>query len=409
MNLLLSVLLFGVMSVMSALPVAAATLTITAAFKPDPSKPNHNMFENTTPNTGFCLNYPNFCRNGSLFSLRAAPTIYATQPIPANHENPRQGVMLKAPAEWREVNVTHSATGRQETVRIRINGLGASLVTDPVVDLVGGNVSISEAHALLFGTNLSYAPSPCKGLGPSWSFNKVAFDFFWAFPTSSECAKHAKFTIPTSRLNYIEISYQLITPNPLNMSAGQYTGTITYTMGPHQDFDMGDNFLPDDPVLTLNFILSVDHVLKIEIPPGGNNIALEPKGGWQLWSVGRRPEKLMRDQTFLIHASSRFKMQLACERIIGDTCGLSNSRQHEVPINVSVTLPNGLRHANGASVNRQPLLLSGAGTELFEPTQYVDRKPGTLHFEIDKQYTAEMLFQEGTYKGSVTVIWDSEV
>ncbi|WP_141228767.1 hypothetical protein [Pseudomonas lundensis] len=166
MNLLLSVLLFGVMSVMGALPVAAATLTITAAFKLNPSKPNHNMFENTTPNTGFCLNYPNFCRNGSLFSLRAAPTIYATQPIPANHENPRQGVMLKAPAEWREVNVTHSATGRQETVRIRINGLGASLVTDPVVDLVGGNVSISEAHALLFGTNLSYAPSPCKGLGP---------------------------------------------------------------------------------------------------------------------------------------------------------------------------------------------------------------------------------------------------
>lgn len=409
MNLLLSVRLLGVMLVMSALPVAAATLNITAAFKPDPSKPNHNVFENTTPNTGFCRYHSWYCRQNNFFSLRAVPAIYATGPITANHENPRQGVMLKAPAQWRDVNVTNSATGHQETVKIRINGLGASLVTDPVVGLVGGGVSTSEAHALLFGTKLSVAPAPCKALSPGWTFNDISFDFFWGFAVSGECAKQAKFDIPKSRLNYIEISYEINTPNPLKMSAGQYTGTSTYTLGPHQDIDMGDNFLPNDPTLIIQFTLTVDHNLKIEIPPGGNNIVLEPKGGWQLWSLGRRPEKLLRDQTFLIHTSSRFKMQLACERIIGDTCGLSNSRQHEVPINVSVSLPNGLRHANGASVNRQPLLLSGAGTELFEPTQYVDRKPGTLHFEIDKQYVAEMLFQEGTYNGSVTVIWDSEV
>ena len=391
---------------------AALEMSILAEFKPDPANPQHNTFENLTPNNGgYCAHRPTVCAAKGIKSLKIKTYFSSINPIMANHTNPRQGAMVSAPSEWRSLTVKHNQTGEVETLRIRINGLGSSVRTDPVLTLVEGNAStILGAHKELWnGGHWGNAPAPCQSLvDPIITSN--ALDFFWAMPPQGgSCGKPPRYNIPWMRFNYIDFSYEIETPNPLGMSTGEYTGSMTYTLGPHQDFDMGDNFLPDDPVLTLNFILSVKHILKVKIPPGGNNIALEPKGGWQLWHAGRRPEKLLRDQTFLIDASSRFKMQLACERIIGDTCGLSNSRQHEVPINVSVSLPNGLRHANGASVNRQPLLLSGAGTELFEPTQYVDRKPGTLHFEIDKQYVAEMLFQEGTYNGSVTVIWDSEV
>ncbi len=395
------------------IPAAALEMNISAQFKPDPSNPQHNVFENLTPNNGgYCKWYPAACEAKGIKSLKIKTFFSSINPIAANHTDPRQGAMVSAPSEWRSLTVTHNQTGEVETVKVRINGLGSSVRTAAVMSLVEGSAgSPWQAHNVLWnGGNWGNAPAPCARLMNGSLYTVDSFDFFWQMPSQGgSCGKSPKYPIPWMRFNYIDFSYELVTPNPLSMSSGDYTGSITYTLGPRQDFDMGDNFLPDDPILTLNFSLSVKHVMKIELPPGGNQIVLEPKGGWQLWRAGRRPETLFRDQTFLVYASSRFKMQLACERVIGDTCGLSNGSQHAVPVHLFVSLPNGLRHANGASVNRQPLLLSGVGTEMFEPTQYVDRKPGTLHFEIDNAYVAEMLFQEGTYKGSVTVIWDSEV
>ena len=61
-------------------------------------------------------------------------------------------------------------------------------------------------------------------------------------------------------------------------------------------------------------------------------------------------------------------------------------------------------------MTRRPLLLSGAGTELLQPSRYVDFKPGTLHFEIRQADVEQMLTREaGTYKGNVTVVWDSQI
>ena len=213
-------------------------------------------------------------------------------------------------------------------------------------------------------------------------------------------------------VNTMEYAYELRTPNPLGMSSGLYTGSITYSMGPGGDYDFGDVMMPSKNALTLNFTLSVEHDLKVDVPPGGNRIELVPQGGWQAWlSQGRKPARLFRDQTFHISASSRFKMQMACERVIGDTCALRNTTDgHEVPVDVSVSLPHGLNREDGGAVIRQPLLLSGAGTEQFQPGFYVNRRPGTLHFEVQKQYADQMVERGGsTYAGQVSVIWDSDL
>jgi hypothetical protein len=55
--------------------------------------------------------------------------------------------------------------------------------------------------------------------------------------------------------------------------------------------------------------------------------------------------------------------------------------------------------------------MDGSGTELFQPGIYVDRKPGTLHFEIAPDEVGEMIKprQPRQYSGWVNVIWDSEV
>jgi hypothetical protein len=140
---------------------------------------------------------------------------------------------------------------------------------------------------------------------------------------------------------------------------------------------------------------------------------LEPQGGWQSWlAQGRRPTRLLRDQTFNISASSRFKMTLQCQYVSGINCALLEpTAGHPVPLEVSVTLPAGLLDAAGQPVNRRRLRRDGVGTELFQPGIYLDRKPGTLHFEVARGDVEEMLKPgvSRSYSGNVTVIWDSEV
>ncbi|BBP63502.1 hypothetical protein PHLH5_10430 [Pseudomonas sp. Cab53] len=170
--------------------------------------------------------------------------------------------------------------------------------------------------------------------------------------------------------------------------------------------------IPTDSLLTLNFKLDVEHTLKVEVPPGGNRVELVPQEGWQSWlNSGRKPTRLFRDQRFHISASSRFKMAIECQYISGNTCAMSETDTgHAVPVDVSVTLPDGLMDGAGQPVNRRRLLRDGSGTELFEPSLYVDRRLGMLHFEVGRSSVEAMLDTGATrYTGDVTVIWDSEV
>ena len=62
------------------------------------------------------------------------------------------------------------------------------------------------------------------------------------------------------------------------------------------------------------------------------------------------------------------------------------------------------------TTTRLPLRLDGSGTEMFQPSRYVDRKPPILHFEVKAEAVGQMLEQPGsTYNGTVTVVWDSQV
>jgi hypothetical protein len=242
--------------------------------------------------------------------------------------------------------------------------------------------------------------------------NDIAYFFFWITPVEGTCAKRASYLIPSIFYNSLTLGYELRTPNPLKMSSGQYIGSLVYSVGPGQDFDMGDLMIPTDSVITLNFKLDVEHNLKVEVPPGGNRVELVPQEGWQAWlNSGRKPTRLFRDQRFHISTSSRFKMGLECQYISGNTCAITETGTgHAVPVDVRVSLPEGLADAGGQPVDRRPLLRDGSGTELFQPSIYVDRRSGMLHFEVARGSVEQMLDTGArAYSGSVTVIWDSEV
>ncbi len=394
----------------------AASMDIQAKFSPDPANPLVNKFINTTPPSGYCADFYTTCDFHNIFSLRTPLEFSSSYAIPGRHSDPRQGAMFKVPADWKTFSVTKvsgDGSTASETVemKVRIAGLGARYrLSDTPSNLVGRQDS--EHRILWTGQPWITAPSPCRNSNTT-SHNEREYNFFWLTPVAGTCAKTAAYTIPGFEYLFFDIGYALETPEPLKMSQGIYTGSVTYQVGPHGDFDMGDNMLPSENSLTLNFTLEVQHTLKVEIPPGGNHIELEPQGGWQAWlNQGRKPVRLFRDQTFNVSASSRFKMQLECQYLAGNACGLRDTESaHLVPLNTSVSLPYGLTDAAGQAVNRRPLRLDGSGTELFQPGFYLDRKPATLHFEIAREQVESML-SEGvrkTYSGDVTVIWDSEV
>lgn len=391
----------------------AEQVSIKASFKPDSAQPQLNKFKNDTPSSGYCAIYPGQCSDNGMFSLQVPIQFDSSAPILANHPSVRQGAMFKVPAQWRELTVRHEGTGETETVKVRIVGFGSRYVTEDIMSLVGPTENYRDAHWNLWGGTWVNTPPPClySGVGAYWS---TAYRFFWKTPTDGVCSRQAKFNIPWLRYEYLDFAYELVTPNPLGMSSGKYVGPLTYTLGPGADFDMGDVMIPSSSTLTLNFALDVQHTLKVDVPPGGNRVELVPQGGWQSWlQQGRKPTRLFRDQTFNISASSRFKMQLECQYSRdGNACSLLEPVSgHVVPLKVSVSLSHGLADANGQPVNRRPLRMDGIGTELFQPGFYVDRKPGTLHFEITQDEVKEML-KPGvarTYSGNVTVIWDSEV
>lgn len=391
--------------------VAAVEQEITAKFVPDPANPLVNRFVNTTPESGVC---PRFiaarCAQLGIFSLQVPRLKFRSmQPIPAGHVDPRQGATFSVPSSWRTVDVVHNRTGEREVVEVRIAGIGGtwSLARPPGVSAwtpPGGgywrNPWISP-------------PAPCTGLNINIAGVNHAY-FFWLVPEGAgACGVVPTMDIPWFEHATVEYVYELKTPNPLGMSSGEYRGSLTYTTGPGGDFDFGDVMLPNDPVITLNFTLDVQHSLKVEVPPGGHRVELIPQGGWQAWlNQGRKPVRLFRDQTFSVSASSRFKMQLECQYSAGNTCALRDTgSSQQVPLNISVSLPGGLADAAGQPVQSRPLRLDGSGTELFQPGYYVDRKPGTLHFEVAGEHVEQML-REGagnTWSGNATVIWDSEV
>ncbi|KDD68217.1 hypothetical protein V466_14330 [Pseudomonas mandelii PD30] len=390
-------------------PARAVTHEITAVFRPDPNNPQVNKFKNTTPISSICRGHiPTQCERLGIFSLRdEAFRALASGPMPALAAGPdsRRAAMFKVPSEFRPVQVTHVGTGEVATVEVRIAGIGSHWRSPGVGVWAWPGVSWDRPWRA--------PPSPCVATGFFTADIKNA-NFFWVVPEGAgACTVTPGIEIPSLEYRTLEYAYELKTPKPLEMSTGQYVGSLTYTMVPGGDFDFGDIMIPVDSQMTFNFTLNVEHTLKVEVPPGGNRVELVPQGGWQAWlQRNRKPERLFRDQTFNLSASSRFKMRLECQYGDGgNTCMVYDLNSGgAVPVDIAVTLPNGMTDAAGQPVNRRRLLLDGSGTELFQPGHYVDRKPGTLHFEIARPAVEEMLTGSAkTYSGNVTVIWDSEI
>ncbi|MBC3273217.1 hypothetical protein HU765_25080 [Pseudomonas sp. SWRI81] len=383
----------------------AATQEIRALFQPDPSQPNKNVFVNQTPNSGYCATYPGECAQNNMFSIQLPIRSPSLRPL-----LPGDGIPIRVPANWRQLVVTNAETQEAETVEVRIIGVGSNfLLSHSAGDLTGETDPLKAHQALWEGSSWVYAPAPCQYSGVG-AYTPATYRFFWKAPVEEACSKVARFSIPWMTFDTLDFAYELRTPNPLGMSSGLYTGAINYTIGPTGDFTFGPSFVPDDSNLTLDFVLDVQHTLKVELPPGGNRVSLEPAGGWAPWiESGKKPTEIFRDQPFYLSASSRFKVMLLCNSPGGNTCRLNSPKGNTTDIQVAITLPPGIAGAGGYNVTRLPLIYN-TWVGPFQPSLYVDRKVGSLNFYMTP-FAINFLLRPGVndkLRGNITIIWDSE-
>ncbi|GGU64878.1 hypothetical protein GCM10009504_22270 [Pseudomonas laurentiana] len=387
----------------------AVSIDIAASFSPDPTTPYGNTFKNTTPDVGFCFRQPEYCKTNNLHSISLGHFSATGQRlIHPNHADEREGVMLKVPVQSKVVSVT-SSSGVTKNVVFKFIGMGLSMETSDVT-IKAGIPNVYKAHdALWAGGSLDNAPSNCFSTTPIGAYTARVFRFFWLSRNGQACAKQALFAFDRMYFYGITGAYQLTTPNPLDMEAGTYTGSVVYTLGPGMDFDFGDVIIPSESTLTVNFILEVNHVLGVRFPPNSDRLALIPEGGWQQWlNRGRRPEKLFANQSFQLWNSGVFKMQIQCEYPVGDRCGIRNGSGHVVPVNTLVTLPSGVTSMTGNAVNRYQL--SNSVPSFFYPSMYVNNGRAMLSFEVSRDSVEQMIGYAGNrYLGNVTVVWDSEI
>ena len=400
----------AILAGLCALQAQAATVDISAVFSPDPNNPHVNTFKNTTPNSGLCSTFPAFCSARGLYSISLRIEALTQYPILANHANIRDGAMIKVPAEVRSVQVTN-ASGETAEIGFSITAFSASNRTRSVLELIDQPASGANAANFILWGGFPWggsAPEPCTR-GAGMNSSSIDADYFWLTPVEAPCGKSPAYEIDTLRMRNASVSYLMTTPDPLKMESGIYRGTINYMVGPGGDFDFGDNLAATDNIVTMNFTLSVEHTLKFQFPAGYGSVVLNPAGGWQQWlNNGRRPQKLMADQGFKMWASTRFSVGLQCEYTLSDQCAIKNPAGHEVPVETLLTLPYGLRTAANQPVDR---LLLSTSPQVFSPSHYVDNRPAALHFEVARDQVTSMIDEHSgsTYKGNITVVWNSEV
>ncbi|WP_433647104.1 hypothetical protein [Kosakonia pseudosacchari] len=396
-------------------------MEITAEFVPSMAHPENNTFTNTTPQSGYCVVNPDECEYAGTVSINMGgiTASLVTAGLTANSD-PRMGMFFKMPGARRNITVVNQQTGSSVTLGFRVNAFSAKYHT--LADW-----QISQHQATWNGSSFVYAPAPCGYSGVGWR-SYTSYQFMWKWPASdAACYKTARIDLTGEPylIDSTSIGYELVTPDPLKMASGIYTGSLSLTVGPGGDIDFGDNFTASDSNLTLNFTLTVNHELKLTPAAGAQTVALQPcpagkicsedegEANWERWMVSRLTPQLTGRSAFTLSSSGGFTVFLDCAERVGDECALtSDNSGQRVPMRVSVNLPdNVIDTQTGSTVTGRPLLIGKSeGQNYFTAKTYGADKPGSIDFLVRQKDVDTMLAtRPDTYRGAVTVIFDPNI
>ena len=397
--LLLVLLVLGQLAWLA--PARAVTVGVFAEFTPSLNNPNNKTFTNTSPLSGVCSGtHKDWCKANNVFSIGVPST--GTKRGNGVADFGRGSIYYGLP-EQRIITVT-SGTGETAEVIFRITGMAFRLRHYDLPE----NGWVSDLSEL-------------RGCSRVYSNNDSASNIMRIITRDdngaggrSVCAFKMLADREFSNWSW-DIIYEIETPEPLNMKNGVYHGATSYSRGgAGTDFDMGDGAFFDDPMVNINFQLTVNHMFALDFAPGYETVNLQPLGGWNQWQeFGKVPATLRRDVPFRVSGSTDFAVDINCEYTMPDgRCGISNGPS-TVPLDIAINMPGLMGHRGGmiAEALNYPLQ-KDVFVPRFSPMREgaVFQRSSYLRFEVNGDPIKEMVTHPSTeYKGRVTVIFDANM
>lgn len=383
--------------------IEAATIQVTAEYKPAPYDINGSKFINTTP----CavpqeMNGDFWCNGTASLDKEQAISIPTniTSRVVSNDGKLEHAITYQKFTGEKTIELTKVGGGNVHKMKFKLTQIGAAQTPN----------IIEEA-----GTTGNYwteknVQGDCNYRLGIWAGAWV-FDYFYDIKNANQKSGgvcyynkfNPKFTSKNITIRRIYIGYKLQPPDPLKMENGTYKGSLTLSLGRNKDLDFGDATYSDSTV-TIEFTLRVTHQLKVDFPAGSNKVILQPPKGWSPWmNNGKTPPSLKGELPFKLWISAPIYTYIHCQYQKNNQCQLKNlNNEHKISL---VTGYSNLQ------LTSSPMILT---TEKFKlvpsggiPLINIGRK---IVFEVSKANLTEMMKYPGsTYQGDVTIMFEAEI
>ncbi|ATF92930.1 hypothetical protein [Cedecea neteri] len=382
----------------------SATVDVTTEFIADLQQPQKNNFVNTTPVSGFCVDFLTFCRSDEFSilipDLTARKYFDSSSPDLISHHT-----SISLDGRGKEVTLKDIKTGKMITGIFRLTLFG---MQHNRLDNASGHLGSAMSNT---GTQPS---GGCYGLQGSGGASAVYYKHGWRLPARNvSCYKKLNDGRPFKgdvRIDNFSFGYTLMVPNPLSIPSGEYEGEVVYSVGDGGDINF-NALETSDSEIKINIKATVSHAFYLNFAPGTENVSLAPKGGWGQWrNGGRVPDSLRKEVPFTLSSSSGFTVNMTCTIPSGAGCGLRNEGTGEdIPLEVALTLP-GYKTESGSEVRNLLMDSSPAGHVIAFPGEIVYQRRSQVDFKVRKPGVETMMKSPGSvWKGDVTLIFDTQM
>ncbi|AZU47395.1 TPA: hypothetical protein ACGD2I_002124 [Aeromonas hydrophila] len=388
---LIAGLLFG-------FPCQAAVVKVTAEYKPAVYEADNGTFVSTTKcvktSEGMWLSS---CSGGvmSLDSLLFSLKTKVKRNVKKDFSNTRDSFVSLSSLGNKTMIIT-SDKGQQFSVLFKPDKLGVHF--DSVVNPNDG--------WKIYNTAFTNPKGGCRYLEREVAgyINLTSWIVLWGDVGGKSC--YTGLSVDgTSDIQAMFLGFEITPPSPLKMSNGIYTGSIILSVGQNKDIDLG-NGVYEDNQLIIELTLKVQHQIKVEFPPGGDKVVLQPPGGWHDWiyrGKARTPPYLIAELPYRLWSSSDFNVWLNCQYAIGEVCMLNNERLG-MQVRLDVIYVN---------KSKEEIPLKHGVKKLFSASlrgPYFINEERSIIFKVQEPVLALMMEYPGsTYKGNVTLIYDAAI
>ncbi|MFB0721317.1 hypothetical protein ACEU5G_00710 [Aeromonas salmonicida] len=387
--------------VLLGLPVQAASINVTAEYKPAAYEVGRGKFINTTPCNGEPL--PGFWCSGTSTVDESQPLFISItiDRVVNNNNNLADALTYLGFVGARDVSLVNQGSNKSYSMKFLFTKIGA---------LMSPNLA---KEALVNNSDwLDHIDGDCQRSLNSWASPSRVHYLYDINPENQlaggKCYHNkfkTTFSSKSTALSKIYLGYKLHTPDPLKMENGVYKGSLVLSIGRNKDLDFGNGTYSDNQ-LTINFTMTVRHQIKMEFPPGSDKVVLQPPGGWHGWiyrGKSNQPPYLIAELPYRLWVSSDYNVWLNCQYAYGEVCMLNNERLG-MQVRLEVIYVNKSKGEFPLKHGVKRLFSASLGGPYFI------NEERRIIFKVGKPaLTLMMEYPGSTYKGNVTLIYDAAI